>query len=162
MYRNRPFSVYSMFFLNGGHEKYYWDHSVKCTPKYISQEDEETVRGPGHNAATQQKAATRALRSLRLAIGGVESRIWVFDGTYNQTCTLIRAFTLRGRWLFLAAGSPGPSNSTEPTSPDSVSTRPNPACRAQLTYRQIGHVPWAPRLGGPRAFKWCLKKCDEY
>ena len=25
--------------------------------------------------------------------------------------------------------------------------------RAQLTYRPIGHVPWAPRLGGPRAFK---------
>ena len=34
--------------------------------------------------------------------------------------------------------------------------------RAQLTYRPIGHVPWAPRLGGPRAFKWWLKKCDEY
>ena len=92
-----PFQCTVCFFLKGGHEKYYWDHSVKCTPKYISQEDEETVRGPGHNAATQQKAATRALQSLRLAIGGGESRIWVFDGIYNQTFTLIRAFTLRGR-----------------------------------------------------------------
>ena len=30
--------------------------------------------------------------------------------------------------------------------------------RAQLTYRQIGHVPWAPRLGGGPRFQVMFKK----